>query len=53
MKYISKVVFFLQIIIYSPLIFFIIIIWPILKIRIGVIKSRSLGHIAYPEIYFV
>ena len=51
MKYISKVVFFLQIIIYSPLIFFIIIIWPILKIRIGVIKSRSLGHIAYPEIY--
>ena len=51
MKYILKAVFFLQIIIYSPVILFIVIIWPLLKIRIGVIKSRSLGHIAIPEIY--
>ena len=51
MKYILKVVFFLQIIVFSPIILFIVIIWPLLKIRIGVIKSRSLGHIAIPEIY--
>ena len=51
MKYILKVVFFLQIIVCSPIILFIVIIWPILKIRIGVIKSRSFGHIAIPEIY--
>lgn len=51
MKYIPKAVFFLQIIIYSPLILFILIIWPLLRIRIGVINSRSLGHLALSEIY--
>ena len=51
MKYILKALFFLQIIIYSPIIFFIVIVWPLLRIRIGVIKSRSLGHIAIAEIY--
>ncbi len=51
MKYVAKAVFFLQIIIYSPLILFILIIWPILRIRIGVINSRSLGHLALSEIY--
>jgi putative glycosyltransferase (TIGR04372 family) len=51
MKYILKAVHFLQIIIYSPIILFIVIIWPLLRIRIGVIKSRSFGHIAMPEIY--
>lgn len=48
----AKLIFCLQIITFSPLIFLIIIIWPIIKIRIGCIKSKLLGSLALePEIF--
>jgi len=49
-----RALFVIQIIIFFPLIFLIIIVWPILKVRIGEIKTRSLGSIALsPEIYLI
>ena len=48
----AKLIFCLQILTFSPLIFLIIVIWPIFKIRIGCIKSKLLGSLALePEIF--
>ena len=50
----NKIAFVFQIIFLFPIILFIIIIWPVLRIKIGVIKSRSFGSIVLtPEIYLI
>ena len=47
-----KLIFTLQIILYAPLILLVIIIYPVLKIRIGCVKSKSFGSLVLePEIF--
>ena len=49
-----KIIFVIQIIFLSPIILFIIVIWPILRIKIGEIKSRAFGSIVLtPEVYLI
>jgi len=48
LKYIKKFIFLLKIIILSPLIIFIILIYPILRIKIFEIETRAIGHMALP-----
>jgi len=45
--------FFLQIIVLSPLIILIILISPIIKVRIGKIKSKLIGHLTTPMEIFI
>tara|TARA_B110000483_G_scaffold238115_1_gene314130 strand:- start:132 stop:1325 length:1194 start_codon:yes stop_codon:yes gene_type:complete len=42
----AKLIVIIQIALYSPLIFIIILLWPLLKIRIGCIKTKLLGSVA-------
>lgn len=42
----AKIILIIQFLIYSPIILTIILLWPILKIRIGCIKTKLLGSVA-------
>ena len=45
-KIFAKLILVIQITLYSPLILTIIISWPLLKIRIGFVKTKLLGSVA-------
>jgi putative glycosyltransferase (TIGR04372 family) len=48
LKNLEKLIFILKIIILSPLIILIILVYPILKIKIFEMETRAIGHMALP-----
>lgn len=50
---INNLKFFIQIILLTPLIFLILILSPIFRVRIGKIKSNLIGHMTTPMEIFI